>query len=169
MSDADPHMHAFHFADGAGLDQLHDTTIIISCMNLRAHLGDELFLFGQIGQYARFMNGVGEGFFAVDVFAHAKCHGGGRSVGVIRCAYQHSINFVRFPFQHDAEVTVFACVGKFLCGGIQRVGIHISHGNDGFVRGTRYVGGSASPGADGGDLKFVVRRLCFGNPWEMQG
>ena len=49
-------------------------------MSLVAHLGDDTFFLGFAGQEARFLNGVSEGFLAIDMFA--KIHGHQRRVGM---------------------------------------------------------------------------------------
>ena len=66
---AAPGMDFLDFSDRAILDDFHSTTIIGCGMDLDAHLGDKLFLRGELSEFANFIDVVRERFLDINVFA----------------------------------------------------------------------------------------------------
>ena len=104
MADIDPHVDPMDRTNGSGLNALDHTAIIVAGMDLGSHLGNQLILSSQITEHAGLMHCMGEGFFAVHMLAKAHRHGSGRCMRMVRCAYQHRIDFLGFLLEHDAEV-----------------------------------------------------------------
>ena len=54
-----PHMHFADLTNGTGLHQFHHTTVVVSCMDLSAHLSGHPGLGGRFGDHARFIHIAG--------------------------------------------------------------------------------------------------------------
>ena len=121
---------------------------------LVAHLGLDVVFSGGLGQGSGFVDRVGEGFFAVDVFASFYCCHCYDGVGVVGgCDYDGVEVF--FFVEHDAEVLVFVCLGEIVEGfGGSFAVVDIAKGDDVFVYDgpASTVGPAAACYADDGDV-----------------
>ncbi len=128
-------------------------------MNLRAHLGDELFLFGEVGERAGFEDGVRERLFAVHVLAETEGHGRGRGVRMVGGADADGVDIAGLLFEHDAEIAVFAGVGIAGRAFGQEVAIDVGEGDDLLARELAEVGAGAVRRADAGDAEALAGRF----------
>lgn len=111
-----PDMEFFDLADGAGADDFDGAARAFHGMALLAHLGNNAGFFGFLLHPVHLVDGVGEGFFAVDVEAVLHSGDGGSGVGVIRGADDDGVEVFGLFFEHGSEVTVAGGVWVFAVG-----------------------------------------------------
>lgn len=125
-----------NFGDGAKhvrLDEFHATAKVARRAALVAGLGDDLGVFGEVSELAGFRERVGEGFFAIDVFASLDGVLANPGVPVVGCGDDDCIQLLFF-FQHLAVVAVVHGLGYRVAVALARIsdlaGIHIAEGCD---------------------------------------
>ena len=99
-------------------------------MALVAQLGNHVFLLGRFDQLTAFIHGMGQGFFAVNMFTPFDGGHGGHGVDMVRGGHHHRIDLPLHFVQHFAEVPVLLGLGKLPEGAAGPPRIHIAEGHD---------------------------------------
>ena len=99
-----PDMSFADFADRATPGEFHRASQSVRRRALIAQLRDDLVLAGEFAQYARFMHGACQRFFAINMFAASQRSGGGDGVGMIRRGHDDRINAAAHRVEHPAKV-----------------------------------------------------------------
>lgn len=91
------------FTDGAAPDHFAESAGFFGGGALVAHLGGDALFAGVIGDLSGFPDGVGEWFFAIDVFAVVEGGHRGEGVMVVGGGDEDGIDFLHF-LEHEAVV-----------------------------------------------------------------
>ncbi len=128
---ADPDVDAIDGSDGAGLEEFDDAAVVGFGVDLGAHLSGDFGIGGGGGDEAGLMDGVGKGFFAVDVFFELECGKGGWGVGVVWGSDEDGVDVVVDFVEHGAEVGEGFCGGEFGGGFGEDAFVDVAEGDDG--------------------------------------
>ena len=126
-------------------------------MPLVSHLRGDLVLAGELGQHARLVDGVGQRFLAVNMFAQADGHRSGRGVGMIGSGDRHRVDIFIFCLQHIAEVGILG--GRRVpVEHVRRLaGIHVTKRHDVLAFAAVDVDLPFAAGTDRCDIEAFVR------------
>ena len=132
-----PDMHFRDVADGLASHQFHDPPVVVSGVDLRAHLGDQILAQGSHG--LGLFHAVGERLFAVAV--QPPLHGGHRSggVGVVRRRNHDGIE-IQIRLQHFSVIPERCGVLVLIGRALQVTVIHITQGDHLFMTHCSKVG-----------------------------
>ena len=157
-----PDVDFFNGSDGAVGDPLGGLAEAFTGMALVAHLGGDGGFLGDFGDLSDFPDVVGEGFFAVDVFAHL--HGSDGDVGmeVVGGGAEDGVDGF-FLIEHFAEVDVVVAAEVGFFFGV----VFFDFGFDGFPAAESAVVEAAKVGLFGGigegdDLRGVLVEEVLG-------
>ena len=153
-------MDGMDLADGSRPDPFADAADGPAGMALVAQLRDDLVLGGRGHESAHLLDGVGQRFFAIDVFAAAHGFHGNDRVGVVGSADDDRVNLLAHLVEHDAVILEpfgLGILGELL-GGV--VVVHVAEGDEvlAFARDGVDVGAALAADADSGDVEFVVEQ-----------
>ena len=109
-------MEFFDLADGAGADDFDGTARAFHGMALLAHLGNNAGFFGFLLHPVHLVDGVGEGFFAVDVESVLHSGDGSNGVRVIRGTDDDGVEVFGLFVEHGSKVTVAGGFWVFAVG-----------------------------------------------------
>ena len=112
-------MHTPNRANLAGLDDFDHSPVVIPRMNLYAHLCDTVILLGELLEESGFEDGVGERFFAIDVFFESESEGGGWGVSMVWGPDEDGVEAVGFVVEEVAEIGVGFFGFVFGGGGVE--------------------------------------------------
>ncbi len=147
------------FADGLGLDEFDDSAVVVSGVDLGSHLCGDADLVGFVGDRAGFVDGVGEGFFAVDRFLEVESTHGGGGVVVVGGGDDDGVEVGCFFVEHLAVVAVVSRLGMNLGGFVEHVGIDVAEDGDVFVGQLLDVVPAFVAAADDGEIEFFIGGL----------
>ena len=123
------------------------------------HLRAEAGFLGEFGEPTRFVNGAGERFLRVDVFAHL--HRGGRldRVHMVRRADRNGVELVAHFGVHIAVVDVFFRVFELVSFAVERAFVDVADRDDfAVVTGVGNVAAALAADADPGDRDALEGR-----------
>ena len=156
---AAPDMHFGDRADDAGFDDFDNPPIVALGVNLRAHLRDAIVFCGQFLNHARFVHGMRERLFAIDMLVEAKRRRRRDGMDVIGRGDHDGVNVLLL--KRLSEIVVRLCAWEFLGGGRQIIFIDVAKSNHidqaalkGFVK----VVGGLMVRADECDIQFLICR-----------
>ena len=151
-----PGAHVFEFADCTIEDEFSDTREVFDGVSLGTNLsGEFVFVFQICGaDDARFFNGIGEGFFAINMFAAIHRPVRDERVGVIGGAANDSVEV--FLVEAFSPINVVLCLRKFFGGESQVFLVDVAECSDIFTGYPAVMRLTASPGANEGEVKFVA-------------
>ena len=118
-----------HGTDGAGLNQFDHAAVVITRVNLCAHLSGEFFVCcREASNRARLEYRVGKGLFTIDMFSQPQ--GGARCdrVSVVRRADDNGINVLLL--QHLAKVGIRFRLGEFRFCCREQALVNVAKGDD---------------------------------------
>jgi hypothetical protein len=143
-------------ADGAIVDHFDEFADRVGGVTLIAELRRDAGFARGVGDAADIVKGMGEGFFAVDVFAHADGPHDDGGVHVIGCGDDDGVDVSADVVEHDAEILEDAGPGiGFGCFG-GSVPIHVAQGDDVFGFEPVEIGVAATADADEGEVESVI-------------
>src|SRR5579884_1458637 len=123
-------MRFMHWADSTALDQLDDAAIIVSGVDLCAHLRGHVRSLGRLANETRFAEIVRQWLFAINVFLALKRRQGGKGVGMLGGADDDGIEIAVLEFIVElAEIVVLPGVRRLFGGAEQVTVINIAQGN----------------------------------------
>jgi hypothetical protein len=99
-------------------------------MALIAQLRDDVVFLSRFHQLAHFVDGMGQGFLAIDVFAAFDGGHGRHGVGVVGRGDHHGVYLFFHLVEHFAEVFVALGIRVFLEGIGSLFFVHIAQGDD---------------------------------------
>ncbi len=147
-----------HFADDTGPDQFAEAAGVFGGLALVAHLGGDFCLAGSLCEEAGFVDGVGEGFLAVNVFAALDGLHGGEGVPVVGGGDHHGVDLFDI-IQHLSEVSELASLGVAF-EGVSRVGlVNVTEGYDVFAFELPQIGCPLAADADARDVELAARGI----------
>lgn len=157
-----PCMDFLDFTDDTFLDDLYGAAVEYMGVDLDAHLGDEAFLFGVVLNLTAFVDVVGEGFLAIDVFAELHGGHGHGGVKVVGCGDVDAVNVAAFFVEHFPPVCVDFGFGEALFELFGTSGIDFGTGDEVYVL-CRGNGGEVRHGhtatAEAGMAKSLAGRV----------
>jgi hypothetical protein len=114
-----------HRSDHPALNQLNDLAIILSGMDLNAHLGGDLGMGRRFANASRFPDVVGERLFTINMLAMFEGEHRGKSVRVLAGAHD---DCVKFPgmIEDLPEIREFARRRVFRRSLVQVLRVHIA-------------------------------------------
>ena len=149
-------MHFLHRADGAGLDDLDDATVVVAGVDLSAHLSDAFLLCRGLGDQTRFLHRVRQRLLAEDVQTGTQGRKRRRRVHVVRRRYRHAVQ----PLLLDqlAKIDVILRLGEGFLNVGNEAFVDVGVGDDLGAAGDE--GGPVrlthAAGADDAELEFVA-------------
>ena len=111
-------------------NHVNNIPVIRGGMNLRAHLRDAIFLFGNLSDAPRLGNRVRQRLLTIDVAPALQSRHRGHGMNGIGRAYDDCVKII--ALQHFSKITIARSFGKFLPGRGQQAGIDIAQGDDVF-------------------------------------
>ena len=151
-----PDMHFADMAYAAGLEDFDSDAEGFAGMMVYSHLCHDICVSGGLGEQACFVDGVGEGFFAINVLTHFDGHHGGDGVGVVRGGDDDGVD-VFFLVEHSAEVAVLWDAGVELVGFGCPLFIDVAKSDDVFRGELSDVSLALTAGTDKGDVELFAR------------
>ena len=148
-----------NIADNAGAVLSGVFTEAVVDAPLVPHLRADAGFLGEFGEPTRFVNGAGERFLRVDVFAHL--HRGGRlnRVHVVRRADRNGVELVAHFGVHVAVVDIFFRVFELVPFAVERALVDVADRDDfTVITGVRNVAAALAADADAGDRDALESR-----------
>ena len=126
--------------------------------SVKAHLGGDAVLRGQLGQEAGLIHGTGERLLAIDVLASHDRVRGDDGVRVVRGGDHHGIGLVQHLVEHHAPVLVTLGVRVALEDVRGILPVHVAEADD--LLGLQAAEDAGAPAADtdAENLEFAVQR-----------
>ena len=151
-------MQLSDIADDAGLDHLDGASQAAPGAALVAHLRGHFLFLGHLAHEACLVDGLGEWFLDVHVFAHLHGRDGGDGMHVIRGGHRDGIDGLLL-FEHLAEVLICGGPGIFFATSPQPAQVHVAQRDDvgAATRIVVRVAAALAAGADGGNVDFAVQ------------
>jgi hypothetical protein len=155
-------VHFANRADGAGSNQLHHTAKIVGGVDLRSHLGRQVFFSTDLRHQAGFMNRVRQGLLAIAVFAHPHRHDACRCMDMVGRTDEHGIDLLIHGIQHLPEVFVPLGGWERTEGRSGAPFVHVAESYDVLARDGFQVLRTAPTSADDGDVQLFIGRRAGG-------
>ena len=157
-----PGMDFFNLADNSVTNELDRHPIMRVSVDLDAHLSDQPFFMGELGQPAGFMEIVCKRLLAINVFAQLHgAHGRGR-MHVVRKGNIDRIDILRFFLEEFSPILVDFDLGKSFLQFCRPAQIHFSNSDEFQIVKFRQfvdVGTGLAGGAEAGMANDAVGRL----------
>ena len=154
-------------SNGPALDELDHLVIILSGVDLDAHLSGDVGLGSGFTNPARLPDIVRQGFLTIDVFPTLQGEHGGEGVRVLARAHHDSVKLIDVV-EELAEICAFARFGMFYCLSIEVALVDVAEGDDILGSDGLEVAFAAATGADNGNVKLIIQVLtaeeCWGGP-----
>ena len=148
-------------ADGSRPDGFGDETGAFAGLALVAHLGGDFGFGGNFGHHPGFVNGVGERFLAVDMFAKFHRSDADDRVVVIGSGNHDGID-VLLLFEHFTVIGVEFGVREGLCVAIESGAINVAESDDVFTSNGTNIAGTHSSSTYQSDVEFFAGRFLAG-------
>ena len=142
-------------SDGAGLDQLDDSTKVFAGMDLGAHLGLDLCLGRGLGDDPAFVDISCQGLFTVDVFARLQGRQGGEGVGVFCRRDNHCVEVVELAAEIP-KILVAAGLGSDSLSTLEVAVVHVTERDDVFVFAGIHMAAPPAADTDQADIELTV-------------
>ncbi len=143
-------------ADGFGLDEFDDASVVVGGVDLGAHLCGDAGFDGFFGDGAGFGDGVGEGFFAVDGFFEVEGAHGCGGVVVVGGGDDDGVDVGGFFVEQVAIVAILSGFAVDVVGVVEHVGVDVAEEGDVLVRQVDDVVPAFVAAADDGEVEFFV-------------
>ena len=137
--------------------------------SLVAHLRGDAFAGGCLGEPAGFLDRVGEGFLAVDVFAELDRPHGGQKMHVVRRRDRHCVDVAADRVEHPPKIAETLRAREPLAGLGGAGVVHVAQRDDVLGRAHRDIGPALAADADAGDGQAAVRAEHTGGRHEREG
>ena len=158
-----PTMRFGDLAKHAALHDLHDAAVVVTRMDLRAHLRDRLLRLRQLGDLARLGNGQRERLLAVDMGTGRERAQGRRGMGVIRRADDNRVKL--HLAQHLAHVNEAASFAKAITRCVEVILIDVTQSGDVLTSDSIDIRPGSIRRANDADLQLLHRpSLCAHEP-----
>ncbi len=149
-------------ADDAALNPLDDSAIVVSGMNLDAHLCRQLVLGGQLSDDASLGDCVRERLLAIDMLAQLQGGRRGGGMRVVGRRHDDGVNLILLGIQHFPIVTVPPCLRINFGGPIQEIRVNVAQGDDVLVGQLLHVVPALVSTAYNAKVQLLLRRFGFG-------
>src|SRR5262245_55518362 len=152
----DPNVHLADCANGLRPDKFNDATIVISCVNLNAHLGRHFGFGGSLTNQPGFPHVVRQWLFAIDMLpflqSRHRCH----CMGMLASADDHSVE-IACMVVHASKIRELESCWILHRRLVDRILRNIAQSYDVLATHSRQVGRSTPTNADASDVQLVIQ------------
>jgi hypothetical protein len=143
-----------NFSENPGADDFNTTAIIATGVNLDPHLGDSLVFFCKKSELPGLLDGVCQGFFAIDIKSCPKGSCCGWGMIMVGSAYDYCIEIP--GIDHLPKIGEALCLGKCFSRSGKPLVVNIANPRDDFSFYSMKIAPASTPNSDDTDSEFLA-------------